>query len=321
MPSPRRSAAAIFAALLGGAPLPLGAALANPPHVDIRFISEHLGEAAQDARSFSLPWPNAAPAPGRWRPFVAAGWTEARTEFLEESGRLTSAGAVRGFARDRALALFGFYDEFAVGGGAGEQVLTAGFLGVSPLDLPERARFSDPRGEFRHVGVGAAWSWRLSGPETHRPWRAEAGLLLDRLTLDGFRVDYEILGGADAGARGTLDQSSDATYATPFAGVGWSLPLGAGLELVPRFVAGAPVPEGDLDGRLTGPGYDRSSRDPGGRPAQLGDGFATVNVGLLHRRSGLEVDLGGVWAFPLFQRWTHDRVDRALLVHLTWRAP
>jgi hypothetical protein len=88
-----------------------------------------------------------------------------------------------------------------------------------------------------------------------------------------------------------------------------------------RPAAAAPVPEGDLDGRLTGPGYDRSSRDPGGRPAQLGDGFATVNVGLLHRPSGLEIDLGGAWAFPLFQRWTHDRVDRALLIHLTWRAP
>lgn len=311
--------APLAAALALLASAPLAAALVDAPHVDIRFISEHLGEAAQDARSFTLPWPGPAPAAGRWQPFAAVGWTSAGTEFLEESGRLASAGAVRGFPNGRALVLFGFYDQLSVGGGAGEQVLSAGFLASSPLDLPERARFSNPRGEIRHFGVGAAWSWRLSPATARRPWRAEAGLLVDRLTLDGFRIDYLLLGGADAGARGTLDQSSEAIYATPFAGVGWSLPIGTRLELRPRFLAGAPVPEGDLDGRLIGPGYDRSSRDPGGRPAQIGDGFATLNLGLLHRASGLELDLGGALAFPLFQRWTHDRVDRAVLVHVTWR--
>jgi len=306
-------------ALLALSASPLAAALPDPPHVDIRFLSEHLPEAAQDARAHALPWPDSAPAPGRWRPFAAAGGSSARTDFLEESGWLASAGAQRGFERDRALVLFGFYDDFSVGGGAGEQVLSADFLAESPLDLPEHARFTNPRGGFRHYGVGAAWSWRVSPAQARRAWRAEAGLLLDRLTLDGYELDYELLGGADAGARGVLDQSGEATFATPFAGIGCTLPLGSAFALVPRVLGGLPLPEGDFDGRLTGPGFDLSSQDPGGHPGRIGDGFLAVSVGLLHARSGLELDLGGALFYPLFEAATHDGVDRAALVHLTWR--
>ncbi len=269
MPGPRRSAAAICAALLGGAPLPLGAALANPPHVDIRFISEHLGEAAQDARSFSLPWPNAAPAPGRWRPFVAAGWTEARTEFLEESGRLTSAGAVRGFTRDRALVLFGFYDELTVGGGAGEQVLTAGFLGELAT---------------RPAGAGAVLRPARRVPSR----RSRRGLDLAPLRAGG---PPALAGGGRAAARppdarrfsGRLRDSGrrrrgGARHARPEQRRDLRDALRRRrLEPAARRRPGARAarswperrcPEGDLDGRLIGPGYDRSSRDPGGRPAQ-----------------------------------------------------
>lgn len=320
MPRPPFPPVLAALALLAAAASPLAAALAEPPHVDIRFLSEHLPEAAQDARAHALPWPDSAPAPGRWRPFAAAGWSSARVDFLEESGWLASAGAQRGFERDRALVLFGFYDAFAVGGGPGEQVLSADFLAESPLDLPERARFSDPRGAFRHYGVGAAWSWRVSPPGARRPWRAEAGLLVDRLTLDGYELDYELLGGADAGARGVLDQSSEATFATPFVGIGCTLPLGSAFALVPRALGGVPLPEGDFGGRLTGPGFDLSSQDPGGRPGRIGDGFLAVSVGLLHAPSGLELDLGGALFYPLFEAATHDGVDRAALVHLTWRA-
>lgn len=305
--------------LLAGGASPLAAALADPPHVDIRFLGEHLPEAAQDARAFALPWPDAAPAPGRWRPFVAAGWSSARTEFLDESGQLAAAGLERGFAGGRALVLFGFYDAFSVGGSSGEQVLSARFLAEAPLDLPERARFSNPRGDFRHYGVGAAWSWSVSAAAARRPWRAEAGLLLDRLTLDGYRLDYELLGGADAGARGVLDQSSAASFVTPFVGIGRRVPLGARFVLVPRAVGGVPLPAGDFDGRLSGPGFDASSADPGGRPGKIGDGFVGVSVGLRHAPSGLELDLGGALIFPFFEQTTHDGVDRAALVHLTWR--
>jgi hypothetical protein len=306
-----------LALLAGGAP-PLAAALTDPPHVDIRFLGEHLPEAAQDARAYALPWPESAPPAGRWRPFAAAGASSARTEFLEEKGWLASAGVTRGFAGERALVLFGFYDAFSVGGGSGEQVLPADFLAAAPLDLPERAWFSNPRGDFRHYGVGAAWSWRVSSAAARRPWRAEAGLMIDRLTLDGYELDYELLGGADAGTRGVLDQSSAATFATPFVGIGCRIPLGARFALVPRALGGAPLPEGDFDGRLTGPGFDLSSQDPGGDPGRIGDGFVAVSVGLLHAPSGLELDLGGALFYPIFEQATHDGVDRAALIHLTW---
>lgn len=273
MPRPPFPPVLAALALLAAAASPLAAALAEPPHVDIRFLSEHLPEAAQDARAHALPWPDSAPAPGRWRPFAAAGWSSARVDFLEESGWLASAGAQRGFERDRALVLFGFYDAFAVGGGPGEQVLSADFLAESPLDLPERARFSDPRGDFRHYGVGAAWSWRVSPPGARRPWRAEAGLLVDRLTLDGYELDYELLGGADAGARGVLDQSSEATFATPFVGIGCTLPLGSAFALVPRALGGVPLPEGTSTAGSPG----RASISPARIRAAARGGSATAS--------------------------------------------
>ncbi len=298
---------------------PVAAALENPPHVDIRFLGEHLPEAAQDARAFSLPWPAEAAEAGRWRAFAGAGYSSARAEFLDEKGFLATLGAERGFAGDRALVLFGFFDRFTVSGGAGEQVLSARFLASSPLDLPETARFSNAGGSFRHVGVGSAWSFRISPAAARTPWRGEAGLLVDRLTLDAYRLDFELLDGADAGARGTLDQSGAATFVTPFFGVGRTLPIGRRFDLVPRVLAGAPLPAGDFDGRLIGPGYDRSSRDAGGHPGKIGDGFAALSVGLLHRPSGLEVDFGGALAYPLFERLTHDGVSRSFLLSFSWR--
>lgn len=317
-----RSAVAKWLAGLLFAPVfaaPAAAAIENPPHVDIRFLGEHLPEAAQDARAFSLPWLDSAPGTGQWRAFAGAGYTSARAGFLDETGFLGTFGVERGFARDRALVVFAFYDRFSVSDGRGEQVLSASFLETSPLDLPERALFSNARGSFRHFGLGAEWSFRISPPSARRPWRGELGLLIDRLALDAYRVDFELLGGHDAGVRGTLDQSGSATFVTPHFGIGRTLPLGQRFALVPRVLAGAPLPAGGFDGRLVGPGFDQSSREAGGRPGKIGDGFVALSVGLVYLPSGVEVDLGGALAYPQFERLTHDGVSRSLLVAVAWR--
>jgi hypothetical protein len=302
--------------LAGALAAPLSAALPDPPHVDIRFLGEHLPEAAQDARFHALPWSSGEPPAGRWHILAGAGYSSARVEFLEESGVLGSIGLERGFRDGRALTLFAFHDAFSVGGEGGGQVLSAGFAAGVPLDLPAHARFTAPRGDFLHWGAGAVWSWPIG---TRERWRAQLGMMVGRLVLRGYRVDYELLDGADAGARGTLDQSGAATFATPFAGIGRAIPLGRSFVLAVRSLGGVPLPPGDFDGRLSGPGFDVSSRDQGGRPGKIGDGFLALAVGLGHSRSGLELDLGSAATYPLFERVTHEGVDSALFLHLVWR--
>jgi hypothetical protein len=296
---------------------PLSAALANAPHEDIHVLAEHLPEVAQDARYFSLPWPGERPAPGRWQPFVGLGWNSAKADFMKESGALFSFGATRGWTERSALTLFGFYDRFDVSGGSGEQVLRASFAPV-PLDLPERAVFSSPEGTFTHYGVGAAWAHEISETGAARPTSVEAGLAVDRLLLKNYRMHYRVPVG-DAFAEGTLDHSSEATFVTPFVGFEKRFSLGGSFYLIPRVMAGAPLPPADFDGRLTGPGFDLSSGDPGGKPGKIGDGFVSLGAGFLHRRSGIEIDLGALAGFPLFESATHPGVDQSFLLHLVWR--
>lgn len=309
------------AALLAGPAREARAALPDPPHEDIHFVLEHVPEAAQDARFFALPWPAERLSEGRFQAFAGAGWSEAKADFISERGSLASLGAAYGLSPRSGLSLFGFYDQFRVSGGSGEQVLRPRFAPGIPLDLPERALFSHPRGEFRHFGLGASYLCELSPAGARRPWTLQAGLLLERLELTRFRLDAELLGGADAGARVVLDHSSRATFFTPYVGIEKSFPLGSSLVLRPRILAGVPLPAGDFDGRLTGPGFDASSRDPGGKPGAIGDGFVALGVGLLHRPSGLELDLGAALGFAAFEPATHEGLGSALLMHLSWHLP
>lgn len=317
----RRSACLLPALLLTLAPPAARAALANPPKEDIHFLAEHVPEAAQDARVFALPWPGERLAPGRWQAFVGAGWNEAQADFMKEHGILASFGGTYGSSERAGISLFGFYDSFSIAGGTGERVLRPFFVTGVPLDLPETARFTNPRGSVRHFGVGAAWVHELSPADAPHTWTLQAGALVDRLQVDGYRLDFEIVSGASAGVRGVLDHSSRATYVTPFVGLEGSWPLGASFVLRPRIAGGAPLPPGDFDGRLTTAGFDRSSRDAGGKPGHIGDGFVALGAGLLHKPSGLEVDLGGSLGYSLFEAATHAGIDHAYLLHVTWHLP
>jgi hypothetical protein len=206
-----------------------------------------------------------------------------------------------------------------ISGGTGTEVLRAGFLRGVPLDLPENAEFSNPRGDFRHWGVGGALVHEVSRPGSERRWTWKAGLLYDRVEVKGYEMDYRLLGGANAGTRGVLGHSSSADFLTPYFGIQRTLPLGKSWVLAPRFVAGVPVPGGDFDGRLTGPGFDLSTtRSAQGRPAKIGDGFAGFSAGLIHLRSGLEIDLGATLFYPVLEKVSHPGVDKALLLQVAW---
>jgi hypothetical protein len=85
----------------------------------------------------------------------------------------------------------------------------------------------------------------------------------------------------------------------------------------PRAMFVVPLPAGDFDARLTGPGFDVSTRAHGS-PLKIGDGFATVGLALAHRPSGLEIDVGAMLLFAATEHLSHPGVDRAVLTHVAW---
>lgn len=315
----KRLALPHFALLLLLAPT-ARAALQNPPHEDIHFRAEHLPEAAQDARYLTLPWLADRLEPGRWQTTVQLGGAHSEDSFLKIQGPMLAFAAGTGLGERWGIEGTAFYDTMSISGGSGSEVLHPTFLRNVPLDLPQRADFSNPRGDYRHWGIGGAFVREL-GPLDAGPkrWTLKLGLLYDHLEIQGYRLDYKVPVGGDAFATGILDHSSQANFVTPYLGVQRTLPLGASWSLAPRFVAGAPLPPGDFDGRLTGPGFDLSSTRAGeGKPGKIGDAFAGFSAGLLHRRSGLEIDLGGTLFYPVLEKLSHPGVDRALLIQIAW---
>jgi hypothetical protein len=299
------------------------AALANPPKEDIDFITEHVPESAQDARWLSLTTLHSRLEAGRWETSIQAGWSETTASLFQLDGPMVSAGTGYSFRDGWAVQGLGFYDTMSFSGGVGEsarEVLHPLFSRRIPLDLPENADFSHPRGDFRHWGVGAALVHRLSRGSADRWWTVTAGLLYDRLELNGYQVDYRLASGQSAGATGTLDHSGTADFLVPYLVLQQSRPLGVGFRLVPRVIAGVPLPKGDFDGRLTGPGFTAGgSDDPTSRPGAIGDVFMGLGMEIEHLRTGLSLDLGGSLAFPLVEKLTHEGVGKAIVVQLTWR--
>ncbi len=296
------------------------AALADPPHQDIHFLAEHVPEIAQDARAFSLPWPGEAPVAGEWLGSVQAGYMSAASGFMDFRGPMLAAEASYGLSDRWALEGLVFYGKFDLADSSSEEVLRDHYLGdPPPLDLPEPALFQLGGGSIRHSGLGLGLLRQLSPAGARSPWSIRIGLLFERLEAQDFRFDYRLLGGLDAGATGTLDHSFDTAFITPHFGIQRDIPLGKSWRLRPRLSFGFPLPSGDLDARLTGPGFDRSSTDPGGRPIKVGDSWGALGAGLLHTRSGIEIDLGSTLFFGLFgEHLSHASVEKPILLQVTW---
>lgn len=303
--------------LIAALPSALSAAATEIPHEDIFFLGEHLPEAVEEARYFTLPWPDRSASQGGWHFLASLGAADIGADFARARGGMALFGVEHPWSARGTLTLFGYLGRFEVYGERGENVLREVAVRGVPLDLPSRALFSSPRGTFRHDGVGVTVAQETAG---RRPWTFVAGLLVERLELDGYRFDYELLEGADAGAAGVLDLSGSSLFATPYLGVGLSLPIGARWIAVPRLQVGVPLPPGKFETTLRSSEFDLSTESTGARSGKIGDGFFTLGAGLRDRRTGLEIDLGATIAFPFVQDFSHPGIDRALLLSVSWTA-
>ena len=294
------------------APLPATAAITSPGPEDIDYIAEHLPESGMDARFLALPWPAGRLEQGTWQTTIEAGYAATEASFLQLDGPLLAASAAYSFRAGWAVEGIGFYDSLKISGGSGREILHPTFA-RPPLDLPEFADFSNPRGDYRYVGAGLGLVWQRPGSGEDRWWTFTAGALWTRLELDGFQVDYEVATGASAGVQGVLDHSSTNDFATPFVGLGWTRPLGGRFSISPRALAAAPLPQGDFTGRITGPGFDAS-----GNSTSIGDSFVGLGLEIVHRPTGLGIDLGGLLYFAGAEGIVHKGVSQALTLQIAW---
>lgn len=315
---PRRPLLLSTALLLLTVTTPVRAAIPNPDPEDIDYIAEHLPESGQDARFVALPWPAERFRRGDWQTTVEGGYADTAASFMTLDGPMIAASAAYSFRDGWALAGMGFYDSLKISGGRGREILNPTFA-RPPLDLPEQADFSNPRGDYLYTGAGASLLWNGSGAAADRWLTFTAGVLWTRLELDGFQMDYQVATGQSAGARGVLDHSSTNDYATPFVGLQQTRLIGERFSIAPRILAAAPLPKGDFTGRITGPGFDLGGKDAtSGRGTNIGDPFVALGLEILHRPSGLGVDLGGAAYFAGAEGIVHKGVSRALTLQIAW---
>jgi len=280
---------------------------------DIHFLSEHVPESGMDAHYQALPWPGGSLERGRWDQSIDFSTAHTTTDFIDLDGPMIAFSAATGFAPGRGFELLGFYSTMDISGGSGRVDLTRGGLDGVPLDLPAPADFTNPRGTFQHYGVGAAYV-----REHAQASQLVMGLLLETIDAASYEMDYTIAAGADAGASGVLDHSHHATFVTPFVGWQWTRPLSRHWSWSPRFSFAYPLPPGDLDSRLTGPGFDLATPEHGD-PIAIGDPYAAAGLAFAHEPSGFEVDLGSMLWFPLAEQVSHAGVDKAVMLHVAWR--
>ena len=276
---------------------------------DIHYLAEHVPESGMDAHYQTLPWPEVPLAQDRWAPSVHLSTARTTTDFIDLDGPMVAFAATRGVAPGRGYELLGFYSSMDVSGGSDRLTLTPKSLSV-PFDLPQPADFSNPRGTYQHYGVGAA----LVRDRGHSA-QLVAGLLLESVDATGFKMDYTLAGGPDTGTSGVIDYSHRATFLTPFVGWQRTKRLSQRWSWTPRAQFLYPLPPGDMNVRLTGPGFDVMSGDP----LNVGDPYVAAGLALSHAPSGFEVDLGSMLFFPVAERVSHPGVDQAFVLHVAWR--
>jgi hypothetical protein len=292
-------------------------AFADDSAHDIHFLSEHAPESAMDAHYASLPWPAGRLEPGQWQESVDLSTASTRADFIDVDGPMVAFAAASGVTETSGYELLAFYSDMQISG-SGRSVLDPSFLRFVPLDLPQPADFVLDSVTFRHFGVGAAYVRERPRAAVGRSAQLVLGALLERADVSGYAFDYRLAGGADAGATGVLDHSSSAVYITPFIGWQQTRSISTRWSWSPRAMLVQPLPPGDFDARLTGPGFDLSTpRD--GAAREIGDPFLSVGAALAHLPSGLEIDLGSTLFFPSAEHVSHAGVDRAYVVHVAWR--
>ena len=304
-------------ASLGVVALTLESASALAADQDIWYLGEHVPESAMDARYTALTWPGAGLEARDWQQVVDVAAAHTRTQFVGLEGSLLSLAAVHGVSPRFGFEALGFYDAFDIADGNGTAALSAGRLAGVPIDIEEPADFTAAHGTVRHYGVGAAAIF--SRADDGRSSQFIVGALLERFDVVDLGLDYRVAAGRDTGAVGSVDFDSRASFVTPFVAWQRTRELSRSWSWSPRAMLTLAIPPGDLESRITGPGFVVAS-PVDGQAIPVGDPFIALGLAFEHRPSGIEIDLGGMLFFALAgERLSHPGVDNARVLHVAWQ--
>jgi hypothetical protein len=274
---------------------------------DIAFVAEHLPEVAMDNRYAGLPlW-------GEGTTF-AAGFTDMATGTLSLRGPMADVAGTFGFHGLR-LRAFAFFDSFSLRSGHERRALNEPFV-AAPLALPAAAELTGLDGSMRDVGLGFALS-----DDVDDSWIGafywSAGVLYQKVRLAGYRLDYRLLDGPDAGTFGTIDFSADYAHLTPFAGLAKHYDFG-NWQLGPHVQMALPQRRA-MAGRITGPGFDRAGNTAdNGAGKHFGDPSVTLGLDVTYLPWSLTVDVGSLVTQAGIEPFIHEGIDRNWTLQLYW---
>lgn len=285
----------------------------------IEYVAEHLAEVPMDNRFATLPvWGGAREAGKSVSWSGQAGFAKTTTGELSASGPMLSFGTDRALGARWSVGGFAFYDRLDLSGNHDRRPLQTSFTNDTPFARPVEAQFDHLNGTLDHYGIGIDAAVNLdAGPLG--PLRAVGGLIWQRVELAGYRLDYRLLEGPDAGLEGQIDFDATYEHLSPFVGFEWPHESER-WATSPHVMAAWPNPRRGVVGHITGPGFDLDGdTESAGHGAHFGDPSITIGFDVTYLPAHLTIDVGTIATQALLEPVVHKGIDTNWVVSAEWR--
>jgi hypothetical protein len=286
---------------------------------DIEFVAEHLAEVPMDNRYATLPiWSADQQDTGNTVELQAA-FSTLGSGNLEVSGPMFSVGLRKNVSSEWSVGGFVFDDPLRVHSNHEDRPLQTLFAPSTPIARPVDAHFSNLDGTATDLGAGFFVSQERHGNRLgDYAWLA--GVLWQRVSLNDFRLDYEIAAGPSIGTTGQIDFDNTYTHVVPFVGIEIPRQRGAWLWNAHALYA-MPLPRRGVVGHITGPGFDiHGDTQDVGAGKHFGDPSLTVGFTFTYAPAHLSVDVGALVSQALIEQWVHRGIERNFVISVSWRS-
>jgi hypothetical protein len=285
---------------------------------DIEFVAEHLPEAAMDNRYATLPiWPGLPNESAAWEGSLQGAASSIQVGSISLEGPMFSMAMQRNLRDAWQWGAFGFYDDLSFTSGREYRPLQTLFAPQTPIERPVDALFTHLDGRARDFGGGLYIAHHgTTGLLGNHRW--VAGVLWQRVQLDDYRFDYEILAGPSNGLTGSIDFDASYDHAVPF--VGLEIPRDFGKwTLSLHSLLAYPLPRRGVTGHITGPDFDLSGDTAtAGNGKHFGDPSITLGLNLTYRPARLSIDVGTLLSQAVLEPLIHSGIDQNLLLSVSW---
>lgn len=204
---------------------------------------------------------------------------------------------------------------------SGNEVLNTPFAKNVPLDLPERAEFSNGKGRITFTALGAALVYDplLKGKDS-QSLPLSFGVQVATMKFDGVSTHYRMTSGTSTGSQGDLDLNGEYSFVMPFFAAHWFFPVRENWLLVPSVRFAKALESVGQKGRMTGPGFDVSgnSEATGYTDANFDLWLVSPGFTISYRPWNLSSNVGASLFRYMMPGLTSDGVNKTVLFSLAW---